>query len=150
MAPETPPPAPETIPFAPGRYKWPTSGRKAQRNELESTYKVRAINTHDSSRLVKMAPRATRRFRQGDEFRPVYHHGIPTKLEHKAVIAAMKIHKSGRKAAARWQPQLTVARACVSFGLAVKMFLALRAQEALDLRHATLKAEGKWITHARK
>lgn len=123
------------------------TGRRALRQELQATHKVHSINTNDSSRLVKMAPRSLRRFRQGDNFRPVYHHGIPTKLEHKAVIAAMKVHKNGRKQASFWQPQVTTARACVSFGLAVKTFLAFKAQEEMDLRHATLKADGLWVTH---
>lgn len=126
------------------------NGRRALREEMKRTHKVREINTHDTSRLVKMAPRALRRARQGDEFRAVYHHGIPTKLDHKAVIYAMKVHKDGRKQAALWQPKVTTARACVSFGLAVKTFLARQAVTAMELRHAKLKADGKWIEHARK
>lgn len=103
-------------------------------------------DTHDTSRLVKMAPRAERRARQGKSFRPVYHHGIPTKIPHKAIIAAMKIHKHGRRAAQAWQPKLNTANACVSFGLAVKLFLANLAVENMKARHAELKATGKWVT----
>ncbi len=125
----------------------PKNGRRALRDEIEARYKVLTRDTHDTSRLVKMAPRAIRRVRQGDDFRPVYHHGIPTKLPHKSIIAAMGVHKDGRRQAQIWQPKVNTARACVSFGLAVKLFLANIAKEAMELRHATLKAEGKWITH---
>lgn len=138
----------DSVPSTPEvKVKKPLTGRRALREEMQKTHKVMPVNTNDSSRLVKMAPRALRRFRQGDEFRPVYHHGIPTKLEHKAVISAMKVHKDGRKQASIWQPKVTTARACVSFGLAVKTFLAFKAQEEMDLRHATLKADGLWVTH---
>ena len=137
----------ETIPSGPTRYQWPTGGRRAERNKTEANRRFLVRDNNDSSRLVKMAPRALRREKQGDNFRPVYHHGIPTKLEHKAVISAMHVHKKGRKNAATYQQQVSVARSMVSFGLSVKLFLADLAQQRMDLRHATLKAEGKWVTH---
>ncbi len=125
-----------------GRYQWPSKGRRAERKLREEALRVIVRNTHDTSRLVKMAPRAFRRAKQGDDFRPVYHHGIPTKLEHSAVIAAMKVHKNGRRQAARWQPQVATARACVSFGLAVKKFLI---NMEID-RRARVKAAALCIT----
>lgn len=94
-----------------------------------------------------MAPRALRRARQKDAFRPVYHHGLATKIPHKAIIAAMGVHKDGRRQAGLWQHEVNVARSMVSFGLAVKLFLANLEEERKQERHAKLKAEGKWVNH---
>lgn len=102
----------------------PKNGRRALAEELKARHKLLVRDTHDTSRLVKMAPRAIRRARQGDDFRPVYHHGVPTKLTHSQIISAMRVHKDGRRAAQIWQPKVNTARACASFGLAVKLFLA--------------------------
>ncbi len=56
--------------------------------------KIIERNTHDTSRLVQMAPRKLRRRlakERGEKLRPVYHHGIPVKEEHKAMIRALKV-----------------------------------------------------------
>ncbi len=103
------------VPTGPSRYRWPGKGRRADRNEMEARRRVLVRDTHDTSRLVKMAPRDLRREKQGDNFRPVYYHGIPIKVSHKSVVSAMKVHKKGRRQAQRWQSHVNIGHAFVSF-----------------------------------
>ncbi len=144
MAPETPTPTE----ILTSKFQWPTSGRRALRKELEATHKIHTRDTHDTSRLVKIAPRKNRR-QPGKNRRPVYYHGVPVELEHKAVIAALKVHPKGRRQAMIWLHQVRTAKACVHFGKAVKSFLADCAERDMDIRHSTLKATGKWVNHGK-
>ncbi len=114
-------------------YIWKTKDRRALRAELEATRKnIGVRNTHDTSRLVKMAPRAERRAK-GNR-RAVLHHGIPVNPPHKAVIAAM--YAIDRLTANRWQQEVKIARACAAFGFAIRAFIG----NAEVARRARVKA----------
>jgi hypothetical protein len=124
---------------------WLTKGRRAERNAREAKYVFMVRDTNDSARLQPMGSRKIRKERRG---RPIYYHGIPVNPPHKQVIAAMLV--IDRPAAMRWQKRVNTARAVVDLGLSIKLFLKNIADDARDLRHAELKATGKWVTHVRK
>ncbi len=121
----------------------PVTGRRALRAELEARYKLRQVDTRDTSRLAKMAPRKLRRERQGKKFRPVYNHGLSLDLPHKAVIRALGV--KNRKTSHYHQVEVKIGLALVEWGKALKLCERRQQLSDMKVRHDAIKEAGRWI-----
>lgn len=113
------------------------------------------LDPHDTSRVVKTASRKVRRSRLkmadgtlgprrvGKNFRPIYHHGIPVKESHKAIIKAMMA--KDRKAAYHYANEVNIGLALGLWGFALRGCAQRQDMARMKLRHDAMKAAGTWI-----
>ena len=73
----------------------------------------------------------------------MYHHGIPTKDPHKAVVKALKV--MDRRASITWANHVSVGLSLVLWGTELKNCEYRQKMAATKARHEALKAAGTWV-----